>query len=45
MVQADTGNVATPTMTDSHKMGKHAQVVNTGDGSPLTATTVKREVP
>lgn len=45
VVQTGTGNVATPTVTDSHKMGKHAQVVNTGDGSPLTSTTVKREVP
>ena len=43
VVQAGTSNVATPTVTDSHKMGKHAQGVNTGNGSPFT--TIKQEVP
>jgi hypothetical protein len=45
VVQAGTGNVATPTVTGTDKTGQHAQAVSTGANSPVTASSKKGGVP
>lgn len=41
ILQAGTGNVATPTVTGTDKTGQHAQALSTGPGSPVTASQQK----
>ena len=38
VVQAGTGNVATPTVKGTDKTGQHSQAVSTGPGSPVSAS-------
>jgi hypothetical protein len=45
VVQAGTGNVATPTVKGADKTGQGAQAVSTGPGSPVTASQQKGSVP
>lgn len=45
VVQAGSGNVATPTVTDSRKTGQRAQAVSTGASSPIEASQKRAGAP
>jgi len=45
VLQAGTGNVATPTVTGTDKTAQRAQAVSTGDNSPVKASQEKGGVP
>jgi len=45
VVQMGTGNVATPTVTDSRKTGQRAQAVSTGASSPIKASQKRAGLP